>query len=254
MTASVFSESLQSDRYETMRMIYDDNPTVCILEPAEEYQKLFHEKLFYETVQSVRMWERELTNYSGGNWYMEIRYYEYEYHYDKIVREIPECNIFIDYQGHSGSNAMGLTSFNHSKSSQKYTFITIYTEYYDKKSIKICIGCDNMSPQNIEFSIKPLSVDAIRTILDHEFGHALGLGHYIVHEQANEHWESIMLPSFNPENEGMILNYVDLEALVQMYGRDGFGGLDGYKPRYFDVTELVKKITSLLYTNIDDKQ
>ena len=238
------------DRYEVMGTYFRDNPNVCIMQPAPEFQQRFQDEVFYETVQSVRGWEYALTNYTGGDWYTPILYYNYDDHYDKKTDDYPQCNIFIEYRGDSENKTLGSTAFNFRLSYHQYTYILISLEHPEIKSVEICIGCDGVDVNQeikLDMSPKPLPIESIRAIIDHEFGHALGLGHYILNDDEKIHYDSIMKPSFKPFGGSMMeIRHIDLEALRTIYNDDGYGGLEGVTFYDFNPDTLANRIIERL--------
>ena len=100
----------------------------------------------------------------------------------------------------------------------------------------ICIGCDDNDDIVLTLEQKPLPSDTINRIIMHEFGHAVGLGHYIEDVISNNNIPSLMYPMMNPfgQNSFAIEN-IDKEALKKIYNEDGFGGMSGEKPYYFEI-------------------
>ena len=68
----------------------------------------------------------------------------------------------------------------------------------------------------------------------HEFGHALGIGHYIEDMDSKNNLPSLMYPNLNPFKENSFeLEELDKEMLRTIYNDDGFGGLHGNVPYYY---------------------
>jgi hypothetical protein len=128
---------------------------------------------------------------------------------------------------------MGTTSLDFSKSWHKYTYITIYLTAQEKApKITICLGtCEKET--GVEGVPKEFPMNTIRNITIHEFGHAIGLGHYHSANKITGFSESAMNPMINPFSEdiwGVKAN--DVNMLIHLYGSNGFHSRDGlpYNP------------------------
>ena len=82
-----------------------------------------------------------------------------------------------------------------------------------------------------KISINELSLSAVQNIITHEYGHALGLGHYNVTDYPiytdDKPWveASVMYYALNPYDETLTFpQYVDVKMLEEIYSDDGFGG------------------------------
>lgn len=239
------NEAYAEDRYEILRFTHPDNPTVCIMEPEPIIQDRFHEEVFKLTVDSVLIWQNDMKAYTGGNWFMSIFYYEYEEHFDKVPEDFPECNIFMEYREYNtgkeeettNNKALGWTGFDFSKSWHKYAYVMTYLKSTEvNPHISLCIGCEENSDLTVELRHKDLPLNTINRIIMHEFGHALGIGHYIDDRDGKNTLPSLMYPSLNPfKDNPFTLEEVDKEALRLIYDDDGFGGVYGLSPYYFFV-------------------
>jgi hypothetical protein len=237
------------DVLETLRMVHKDNPTVCIFEPEPIIQERFHKDVFHSTADSVLIWGNEMTQYTGGNWYMDIKYYEYEHHADKLPTDYPECNILIVYDKINTGDysvketALGFTSFDFSNSGHQYSMILVFLEAFEEiPNINICIGeCDFENGVDFEKNPRSLSENAVKKILLHEFGHALSIGHYVDDVEKDNNEYSMMYPSMQPFSENSLeIGQIDKEILKKIYGADGFGGLSGHSPYHYKISELVR--------------
>ena len=238
-----------TDRYETMKIYHADNPKVCIMEPVDELKERFHSYMLKETFDAVMEWSSTMKRFSGGDWYMPIELHEYKDHFDKSVRDFTECNIFIEYEGVNDgsvvtSSALAYTSFDFSNSRQKYTYIKVYVqaEIISNKII-LCVGCDSLPDLKSKKDMVYLLREDIRKIVLHEFGHALGLGHYIEDRDKTNNQNSIMLPQMTPfrtDNNEAGIYFIDKAVLVEIYSSDGFGGHNGITPKYFEIASILK--------------
>ena len=231
------------DRLETMKMFHKKNPTVCIMEPNPVIQERFHDEVFMMTVQSVLTWENEMKSHTGGNWHMPMKYIELERHDDKRAQDFPECNIFIVFEELNNGefvkkSALGFTKYNFSHSNHQWVLVVVYLKsVVEQQNVSICIGCDDVPNEvSIKLEYKDHPENSIRKIILHEFGHALGIGHYIEDMDKFNNNISLMYPSMNPFKENnLTIGFVDKECLSKIYGKDGFGGIYGFAPAYYEI-------------------
>ena len=243
----VLPTSYGEDTFKTIgnNIWHKDNPTVCIAEPEPSLHERFYGGVLYDAYSTVKQWQNELIDYSGGNWFMNVKFFDYEYHNDKHADDFPQCQIFMEFEEYSGNDALGTTSYNFANSTHQYVFITTYLKHIEKPQVALCIGCDEELPQEITIDMNPVYMPypAIKMIMLHEFGHAIGLGHYIEDKTRYNNVTSLMYPSFDPfdTNGEIIIEPIDLQMAVEVYGKDGFGGLYGNAPRFIGVDYLVDR-------------
>ena len=237
--------SVVADKFEVIRFIHKDNPNVCIMQPEPDLQERFHEEVLDITINSVLNWQNEMKHMTGGNWFMPMEYHPYEEHFDKYPEDYKQCNIFIEYRHHNtgeegtkNKNALGFTAFDYSSSSHQYAYVLSYIHSPKlTPSINLCLGCDdNDQSFKVEMTQLPLPSDTIQTIIMHEFGHALGIGHYIADQRNPQNLPSLMHPTLSPfEDNNYEIQDIDKEMLIKLYTEDGFGGFHGTKPYHFDI-------------------
>ena len=94
----------------------------------------------------------------------------------------------------------------------------------------------NIDLNDVVFDYEEVSDEGVRVIVQHEFGHALGLGHFT--KTLTHSYKSIMPPSveFNGVDDYLSTFQVtedDLKAVIQFYGKDGLKShVDPPSPKY----------------------
>ncbi|HXV38243.1 MAG TPA: hypothetical protein VD699_01525, partial [Nitrosopumilaceae archaeon] len=128
--------------------------------------------------------------------------------------------------------SLGVTALNKSTSQP---IITIYylqidpnLKYHDRLEGNIIYYWYEGEPRYLDHLRND---DQLASVIRHEIGHALGLGHYMVYDaDLYEMWEggrtvppSAMIP-ISPEFTGRVgITTTDIEKMITIYGYDGFG-------------------------------
>jgi len=229
-------------------------PNICIFE-AEEAQVNFQERdLYNKTVKWIQEgWVDNLNNYTNSNnWDMTFEYISNSTHFDAKLEDFPQCHVMIVWDAENDGSvanigrAQGYTAFDHSKSTHKYAFIDVYTWAPTNNISLDLLDFTNMTAnENGEFEIdlnevtfdyEEISDEAVRIVVQHEFGHAYGLGHYT--KTLTYNYLSIMPPSveFNGHDDYLKTFQItedDLKAVIELYGKDGLKShVDPPNPKY----------------------
>ncbi len=209
-------------------------PLVCITEPAHENHeyltKQFTERLMKETQWAIEEWESHLKQTEKTRdksmWtinQMTIPFEEQkEFEYDK-------CYIFINFKDKPELEEDWYKVLGKTQYEQNNTGRSDITIYY--KQVEFCRTEDSKF-----YYFDPCYVDAtrlmqqMRSVAKHEFGHALGLGHYVTDDtETNIAWArgQIISPSimsvFTHQNfNDNKISPMDVKKVISLYGKNGF--------------------------------
>ena len=209
-------------------------PLVCILEPSHENdQRLtedFVERLMETTRQSIGEWEVQLktTERSRDKSMWDINQILIPFE-DQKEMQYDKCNIFIHFKDKPELESdwyevLGRTQYEEGDTGRSNTIV-----YYAE--IEICKTEDNKF-----YYYDPCYGDShrlmqqLRSVIKHEFGHALGLGHYISDDmkvniawaQGNAFPPSIMAVFTHQNYNENRITPKDIEKVRSMYGENGF--------------------------------
>jgi len=200
------------------------SPTVCIFQPNDYRIDEQRWKNWYSDMKpAIDTWRSVLQSSGSGNW--EITTVDVSL--EKInLLNYSQCDIkvtFTDQQYTGESGWLGWYAYGTGNIVLVYLQSTQcdvkYDETYRINVIKYCLS------DNLERSKKMASV------LQHEFGHALGLRHYTADNyELRQSWynndgfgsPSIMTPQ--PANEELkTVTQIDVQKVREIYGSNGFG-------------------------------
>ena len=208
-------------------------PEVCFFEPEDEYvnERFWKDNWFGIGTDAINEWKYNLQQETGiiEGWTWNYKIFLVPQHAGKLASDplFKECNVFIVYEKLGEGGVVGQAAPIYKNSFRGYTFITIWTQTTLDGGTTIYLG-DNFKESKIVKNpgeVIDISSYNIGKIVQHEFGHALGLEHQYRTLAGNQS-NSIMVENLDitKDNIDRFVTDNDIQAVILMYGDDGFGG------------------------------
>ena len=231
--------------YMDWKLDTDKKLSVCIYEPDDKVLEKHKVSLALSAIEGVKEWKQKLAEYSGGsNYDISIKYIERNEHHGKSHREF-KCNVHItfweDRRDNISDTVLGVAWHDGKIGGREMSVIEIFP-LITQKMVVVQEG-KHYSPMDIEnLAIKKtiiLSEEGIKSVVMHEFGHAIGLGH-TCQELYGHRFQSVMISVFDPYTNPLKISDYDLASVYTRYGSDGWidGGYEPKITRYGNPSEM----------------
>ena len=217
-------------------------PTVCTIEPDPTQDEYLTESyvgiILTDTRNAIGEWESQLKNKiiyekDKANW--EIKYVDVPLE-EQDYFDYDTCTVFITFEPKPQDKSKWFSYIGDSQYEAGNTGRTTMIVYY--AGIKFCVSEDaKFYYYDPCYTDRPRTFSQISSVLRHEFGHALGLGHYISDDNdVNLNWARGSIPapsimaifSHQATRENRIQT-IDIDTVHSLYGERGFLG-DEPKP------------------------
>ena len=221
--------------YMSWRLDSNEILGVCLYQPQEHNIQNSQDYILGASLLAIEEWEKRLKEYTGNEEYdIQIHYIPVEAHEGKSPRDFSECNVHITYWEDRVQNenvnetTLGVTWSEGSIMGVDMTIIEIYPKVLREFAV-VEKGKDYTPEEIRELTITQESwvpPSGIYSVVLHEFGHAIGLGHQC-QEPYGHSFKSVMVPQFDPFKDALEISDYDLAAVYNSYGKDGWEGNDG---------------------------
>jgi hypothetical protein len=232
--------------------VLSHEPTICLFQPDDiRIDDKKWKNYVIEMKNGIYSWNSALNVFAGGDWTLNI----VEVPLDKLSRlNYYQCDIPVTFtrDTHStSSNALGWASPTYGDIWLKYErYEFCGTEYNSQFKITVNTLCFSKELERPKY---------VASVLQHEIGHTLGLGHYIGYDPVKtQQWydHGIGMPSImthQTSNEELkTITKVDVDKIYEFYGQKGFGKKTDLTPMFNDpiIPERVIPVAGVINLHI----
>lgn len=209
------------DPYGVQSNRFTAKPTICVVEPSgNNLSEDVIGSIMAEAKASIYDWINPLQEKTTNKDKWAINYLEIA---DKKSFDFSSCKVIINFKNEMNSKKL------HNLGTHQYIDETSYiTIFYKTNECKVNLSCKTNTES---------LVAKIGATLRHEFGHAIGLGHYASDKSKNKEWfehpetaPSIML-AYGKGLENEQVTSVDIDKVIEIYQNSGFVNRHMPKPR-----------------------
>ena len=253
---------------------FSNQPIVCVYEPDEPNARDIIKELWVkDTELGIKFWEYELgatETRQTDKWKIDVLNISLE---DNLFFDNKDCDVEVRFDptgsATSGSVYAGVHWFDGVRSQIRL----VYTD------LEVCNTWTEGNYRYQEWCYKEDYVrsKALGNVATHEFGHAIGLGHYTSDDpEENRQWSSdpygspsVMTESVHYNEELNKIRKIDLDKVKELYDYHGFGepkqttpqnipvfeqkNLGGFESFFTSQPEYVKKKGSVDFVTISGK-